>query len=352
MIKTRKANLIKNRKANLIMGGQWGSEGKGKLAGWIYENYHKISMAITDFTPNAGHTFVDGGFVRVSKVIPIGAMFSSVETVIIGPHSVFDIDRFFEEMDEFGVGIGNQRIFIHPMAQVLTSENKYQEKGSLRSISSTMQGSAAAQIEKIMRNPNNISLAKDCPKLGEYIADTHVVVQNALSKGRTALIETAQGYDLGLNHGYMWPYVTGRDCMLGRWLDNAGVHPRQLGSVITALRTYPIRVGSLPNSTSGPCHSDQKEISWDTISESIGVKTIEYTTVTKRIRRVFTWSDEQVSKMCRMIKPDYAFLNYINYVPVAAQRKVIDETAKELNEYDCKLALVGTGADLSDMVVL
>ena len=344
--------MIKTGKANLIMGGQWGSEGKGKLAGWIYENYPKISMAIADFTPNAGHTFVSGSFTYVSKVIPIGAIFGSVETVVIGPHSVFDIDKFLYEMDEFGVGFGNQHVFIHPMAQVLTLENKYQEKNSLRSISSTMQGSAAAQIDKIMRNPNNISLAKDHPKLKEFVADTHVVVQNALSHGRTALIETAQGYDLGLNHGHTWPYVTGRDCMLGRWLDSAGVHPRQLGSVITALRTYPIRVGSLPDSTSGPCYDDQKEISWDTISDSIGVKTIEYTTVTKRIRRVFTWSDEQVSKMCRMIKPDYAFLNYINYVPVAAQRKVIDETAKELNEYDCKLALVGTGADLSDMMVL
>ena len=345
--------MVEKGKANLIMGGQWGSEGKGKLAGWIYENHPEISMAIADFTPNAGHTFVNGNYVYVSKVIPIGAIFGrSVETVIIGPHSVFDLDRFFEEMDKFGAGLGDQLIFIHPMAQVLTSNDVHNEEGHFRPISSTMQGSAAAQISKIMRDPGNISLAKDHPKLKEFIVDTHIVVQNALSKGRTALIETAQGYDLGLNHGHTWPYVTGRDCMLGRWLDNAGVHPRQLGSVITALRTYPIRVGNLPGSTSGPCHSDQKEISWGTISESIGVKTIEYTTVTKRIRRVFTWSDEQVSKMCRMIKPDYAFLNYINYVPVAAQRKVIDETAKELNEYDCKLALVGTGADLSDMVVL
>ena len=78
----------------------------------------------------------------------------------------------------------------------------------------------------------NYNFAKDNSYLKSFTCwDTHKSIQQYFKlDNRTALIETGQGFDLGLNHGYIWPYVTGRDCMIGRWLDSAGVHPRQLGS--------------------------------------------------------------------------------------------------------------------------
>jgi len=342
--------MIKKGKANCIIGGQWGSCGKGKLAGWLYPNYPEISIAVSDFTPNAGHTFVeDDGRSYVSKILPMGLLFETVRTVIIGPHAVFSEDRLFEELSVFTRTNPCADVFIHPLASVLTAKNVADENRQLRHIASTMQGSAAAAVAKIMRDPNITNFAKNSRRLRCMVVDTHELMQERLGKGETALIETGQGFDLGLNNGWEWPYVTGRDTMLGRTLDSAGVHPNQLGSVIVALRTYPIRVGCISGGSSGGCHHDQAELSWEAISKELGYTVSEYTTVTKRLRRVFTWSDEQVVRMLRLIKPDYAFLNYVNYWPKEKVEERLALVRNLLSEHDCTLSLLGFGAKQGEM---
>lgn len=341
--------MIKEGKANVIIGGQWGSEGKGKLAGWLYHNHPEIDVAVSDFTPNTGHTYVAAnGKAFVSKILPIGAAFRTVKLVIIGPHAVIDVDRFLKEHRDFEC---KTTIAIHPLTSVLQPGDVKDEVGALSHIASTMQGSASAQLLKVMRNPERCSFAKDHPLLSHMVADTHALIQDRLSKGSTVLIETGQGFDLGLNHGHEWPYVTGRDCMVGRSLDSAGVSPKQIGSIIAALRTYPIRVGNTPDGHSGPCHSDQREISWQELSEKIGRQVREITTVTKRVRRVFTWSNEQVERMCMTIQPDFAFLNFVNYLTEGEVDTVLEDIVTLLNNRDCYccLALLGTGAGLDDM---
>ncbi|MCK5606680.1 adenylosuccinate synthetase [Candidatus Pacearchaeota archaeon] len=348
--------LIQIGKANILIGGQWGSEGKGKLAGWLYRKFPEISVVASDFTPNAGHTYVDDvGKAYVSKVIPLGLLFPTVKVILIGPHSVFDLERFNEEEQSLRRIGSNATIFIHPMASVLTIGNVAAEARGLRHIASTLQGSAEAAIGKIRRNPsdtNSVRLAKDEPTLRHMIRDTQELMQTHLDLGDTVLIETAQGYDLGLNHGHTWPYVTGRDVMLGRIMDSAGVHPSQLGSVIAALRTFPIRVGDLPEGTSGKCHGDQVELTWEAISNGIGRETIEYTTVTKRVRRVFTWSDKQVQRMCSFIKPDHAFLNYVNYLPEETMTAEVKRISTLLRRERCELSLLGTGTKNCEMTTV
>jgi adenylosuccinate synthase len=346
--------MIQKGKANIIIGGQWGSEGKGKLAGWLYHKYPEISIAVSDFTPNTGHTYVDeNGKAFVSKIIPIGMAFESVKTIIIGPHAVFSINRFHEELQMFrNAGGRNTKVLIHPMASVLTAKNIADEARTLNAIASTMQGSAAAQIAKIMRNPKLCHFAKDDTYLRSMITDTHCNLQYQLRAGATVLIETGQGFDLGLNHGHEWPYVTGRDCMIGRWLDSAGVHPKQLGSITVALRTYPIRVGNTEGGYSGPWHVDQNEMSWESLSSYIGRDVKEYTTVTKRVRRLFTWSDSQVRRMCLMIKPDYAFLNFVNYLRGDEVDQTTGRIGHLLRDYGCQMRLLGTGAGLNGMTDL
>lgn len=343
--------MIQKGKANLILGGQWGSEGKGKLAGYLYNKYPMINIAISDFTPNTGHTYVDGsGKTFISKIIPVGMAFESVELVIIGPHAVFSIERFQEELEMFrNAGGRDTEIWIHPMASVVTARDVADEARTLNFIASTMQGSVAAQISKMMRCPKMCSFAKDSTYLAPMIKDTQAVVQTCLGQGRTALIETGQGFDLGLNYGFLWPHVTGRDCTLGRWLDSAGVHPKQLGSIIVALRTYPIRVGNTEGGWSGPCHCDQQEMTWEELSSHIGRDVKEYTTVTKRVRRLFSWSDNQIKTMCSMIKPDYAFLNFVNYLRDDDRDAIIEEDGHFLARLNCNLKLLGTGAGLNEM---
>lgn len=345
--------MINEGKVNIIMGGQWGSEGKGKLAGYLYHHHPEIDVAVCGFTPNAGHTFVDQkGKAHVSKVLPIGMLFESVKTVLIGPHAVFDVDRLLEEIQTFSHSGENATILIHPLACTLTAKNVADEAHQLNHIASTMQGSASAQVNKIMRDPSKCTFAKDNDRIKHMVDDTHTILQELLDAGSTVLIETAQGFDLGLNHGWKYPYVTGRDCLIGRDFDNAGANPKQLGSIIVALRTYPIRVGNTVGGFSGPHHDDQEEITWENLSKHIGRDVIERTTVTKRVRRVFTWSNLQVGRMCKMIQPDYAFLNFVNYFTEDEFDEQIKGIDSFLDAHDCKLKLLGHGAGLDEMEVL
>lgn len=82
---------------------------------------------------------------------------------------------------------------------------------------------------------------------------------------------------------------------------------------MVVLRTFPIRVGHIVENgqtlgESGGCYADQKETSW----EELGVEA-EITTVTKRIRRVFTFSKQQIVDTFTLCRPDVVFLSFCNY---------------------------------------
>lgn len=343
---------IDTGKLNVIMDGQWGSTGKGKLAGWLYHRFPEIDTAVCDFSPNAGHTYVDDkGRKYVSKILPIGTLFERVRMVLIGPHAVFSEDRLQQELNEFRYKGNNATVVIHPLASVLTTKDIADEARTLYHIASTMQGGCSAAIKKMMRNTKNCSFAKDHRLFGHMIGDTHSILQGRLIDGHTALAETAQGFDLGLNNGWEWPYVTSRDCMVGRVLDNAGVSPKWLGKTIASLRTYPIRVGNIQDGYSGPWYPDQEETSWDTISKYLGRDVIEITTVTKRVRRVFTWSGMQVERFCRACSPDWAFLNFVNYIKKCDLDVVLNTMHKDTLRMGCPIQLWGTGAKLHDVAI-
>lgn len=356
--------LIQEGKVNVVMDGQWGSTGKGKLYGWLYHHFPSIKVAVCDFTPNAGHTFIDsGGTNYVSKILPIGTLFESVELAIIGPHAVFDPERLEKELLQFRHRGKNATVAIHPLAMILVTRDIADEARTMSHIASTMQGGCAAQIKKMMRNPKNCEFAKDHPKIKHMVTDTHALLQDRLRRGQTALIETAQGFDLGLSNGWEWPFVTSRDCMVGRVLDNAGVSPKRLGSIIASLRTYPIRVGNIGEASvsvsvsanssvdgySGPWYPDQHEITWEWLSERIGRKVCEMTTVTKRVRRVFTWSNQQIDRFCAAVEPDFAFINFVNYYNRPELIDLLWDIHIKLKENQCEPRLWGTGAGLSDM---
>jgi hypothetical protein len=134
-------------------------------------------------------------------------------------------------------------------------------------------------------------------------------------------------------------------------MDNAGCPVKSVGNIIACLRTLPIRVGSTEN-TSGPYYDDQTELDWKAVSEMCGYDVEEKTTVTQRVRRVFTFSEAQTRKFCEYVRPDYAFLNFVNYYSDPAEEiKAVSNVANILDEYDCDLTLLGTGAELDAMTV-
>src|SRR5262249_52923969 len=112
-------------------------------------------------------------------------------------------------------------------------------------------------------------------------------------------IEGTQGFGLSLLHGPAYPFVTARDTTAAGFAAEVGISPRDVSAVIMVLRTFPIRVGG----PSGPFSS--AEISWDDIRKDSGAPEVwpEYTSVTKRLRRVARFDRRQLKLACQYNRP-------------------------------------------------
>jgi hypothetical protein len=107
-------------------------------------------------------------------------------------------------------------------------------------------------------------------------------------------------------------------------------------TVIGTCRVHPIRVGNTPDGYSGDWYPDQEEITW----EEIGIEA-ELTTVTKRPRRIASWSWHQIVDALNDCDPDEIFLNFCNY----DQEEAIS-IASKIPE----IAYMGYGAKRCDIV--
>ena len=299
-------------KADLIIDLQFGSTGKGLIAGYLGVT-RDYDMVINANMPNAGHTFIDDkGQVMVHKVLPNGLVGKTVKDVMIGPASVFSLNQLVKELialKEFGYD--HFELHIHESAVVLTDEHREAEQcEGLNAIGSTKQGSATAIIQKMMRDPKHNPTAKNVLRgvWRNYLISNAKYMEKVYNAKRI-LLEGAQGYSLGMNAGF-YPYCTSRDCTPARFMSDMGIPLKYLCRVIGTARMHPIRVGSPEGGYSGDCYLDQKELSW----EELGVKA-EKTTVTQRVRRVFSWSQIQMREALLACQPDEVFLNFCNYAP-------------------------------------
>jgi adenylosuccinate synthase len=306
------------RKVDLIIDLQYGSTGKGLLAGYLSatENY---DVVVNANMPNAGHTYIDvQGNKMIHKVLPSGIVSAYCKYVLLGPGSVFDIEQLameLEQCDKFGYR--DFIVMIHPNAVVLTDHHRNAE-AHMDGIGSTKQGSAAAMVEKIMRNssPGKSPLAEQYRDVvygstdGRATVVTHDLYRMILRQANKVLAEGAQGYSLGVNQ-HFWPYCTSRECTPARFLSDMMIPLPYLNAVYGTMRVHPIRVGG----SSGPCYSDQMELKW----EHIGQKP-ELTTVTKKQRRVFSFSYKQIDDAIWECNPHHIFLNFVNYDEEAADK--------------------------------
>lgn len=300
-----------NRKCDMIVDLQFGSTGKGLIAGYLAEK-HGYEAVITCNMPNAGHTYIDSkGNKFIHKVLPNGIVSPNLKYIMIGPGAIFDVDRLEQELTDAEALLGvdlRSKLLIHPAAVVLKPEHKEFEQTSFSKISSTMQGSAAAMWHKIQRDTRDSPLAIYEGSISQYIA-TDEQWMTTLIGANSILAEGSQGHSLGINSQF-YPYCTSRDCTPARFLSDMAIPHGMLRKVIGTARTYPIRVGNTKDGYSGDHFPDQKELTWEELGQ-----TPELTTVTQRVRRVFTFSMQQIIEACFYCCPDEIFLNFVNYLP-------------------------------------
>ena len=293
----------------VVAGAQFGSEAKGH----VVDQLTRPKVAGTNVVvvrvagPNAGHTVYgmcpsdcqpDDSHMSGSnwighpwrlRSVPVGAVSNPEADLVIAAGSEIDYDVLMSEvvaLDRAGYR-ASRRLLIDDQATMLEPkhiqrevDDKIQER-----LGSTAKGIGAARADRIWRYARtwgeHVGMT---PGVGNA-TDTAEFMRHRLTQGATVVIEGTQGYGLGLHAGF-YPQCTSSDCRAVDFLAMAGLSPwspevEEFG-VWLAARVRPIRVAG----NSGPMKG---ETSW----AELGLPE-EFTTVTKKVRRVGRWDGDLV----------------------------------------------------------
>jgi adenylosuccinate synthase len=338
------------KKMDVLVDLQFGSTGKGLLAGYLgVENGYDAVVSCN--MPNAGHSAYspDTDQLFVHKVLPSAIFGDTLKIIGVGPGAVFSLEQLTKEWRAVCDYRNDLTLFIHEAAGILLPEHKEREQLSLSRISSTMQGSAEALIDKIRRKPGAIAkhhAAEIRAALGEAGAIS-VVSQadwlHVMQRRHDILLEGSQGYSLGLSSGF-YPYCTSRECTPARVIADCSMPAGWLRNVYGSARVHPIRVGNTSDGYSGDWYPDQVETSF----AALGVPE-ELTTVTKRVRRIATFSAIQIREAMMMSMPAAVFLNFAQYDEMATEKAVVEIDAVS-DELGCSgVTFLGWGPRASDI---
>lgn len=279
------------RKLDVIIGGQYGSEGKGNVCARLAKDYDCL---VRIGGPNAGHRVADPNYKYVQ--LPSGSMSNPEAQIVIAAGSTLWLPQLMLEMLDHK--LTPERLTIDPQAMVIDDEDRRIEKsdeaGGLNRIATTAQGVGAASARKILNRGDplfgpHVRLARDVEQLRKFVRPARDVIEQMLMAGRSVLLEGTQGTELSIHHG-RYPHVTSRETSSSGCLSDAGVSFGVVRDVIMVVRTYPIRVG-------GPSGAMGREIDFETIHERSRVPLDELDktergTVSGRKRRIgeFDWA--------------------------------------------------------------
>jgi len=306
------------RCVDVVVGGQFGSEGKGNIAAYLSKEY---DVLVRVGGPNAGHTVASPSGEFTYHQLPSGAKDCDAE-LLLGPGMTIDVSKLLKEVEQ--AGINESRLFIDPDAMIISSEDIEQENELRDSISSTASGSGAAAARRIMGRAGNTKLAKDIPELEPFVGErktsrgsTMRRLEAAFASGKSVLLEGTQGSGLSLYHG-PYPHVTSRDTNVAGCLAEAGISPARLRRVILVTRTTPIRVAN-PESEERSSGTLKYETTFDAIAKKAGlnagqVKKAEKTSTTRRDRRVGHFDWELFRKSCKLNAPTDIALTFADYI--------------------------------------
>ena len=308
----------------VVVGTQFGDEGKGKIVDVLAE----ASDLVVRFNggANAGHTVQVGGEQFAFRLLPSGIIRPKVLNVI-GNGVAVDPGQLLEEIDALrarGHGVQNLRVsdrahIVMPWHKTL-DELEERAKGAGMAAGTTKRGIGPVFEDKVGRWGirvtdllDDIVLRKKLDaiypvkqkvsrafggtdtfsldavynryrgygdRLREFVADTSVVVHDAIRGGKSVLFEGAQGTLLCVDHG-VYPYGTSSACVAGAATVGVGIGPSAIDRVVGVAKAFTSRVGEgpFPTEVDDPVASHFRERGGG-----------EYGTVTRRPRRV-GWID-------------------------------------------------------------
>jgi adenylosuccinate synthase len=343
------------RLVDVVVGGQFGSEGKGHIASYLSREY---DVLVRVGGPNAGHkVYLEEG-PYVHHQLPSGTLRNSAAKLVIAPGTVLNPDLLLKEVRECKVD--HERLSIDPQAMIITRKDQNAEVGLTKRISSTGQGVGVATARRILDRGKEVRLARDTKELLPFVRDTWEVLEQSYKRGARVLLEGTQGTGLSLYHG-IYPFVTSRDTTVGGCLSEAGISPSRVRKVIVVCRTYPIRVQNPEGGTSGPL---SQELTWEEMSRRSKIplpelKTSERTSTTNRERRIGEFDWALLRKTSALNGPtDIAltFTDYLDPINKEARRyeQLSEDTIRFIEEVErvsaAPVSLISTRFDFRSIV--
>jgi adenylosuccinate synthase len=307
---------------DVLVGGQYGSEGKGNIVGYIAPEYQ---LLVRVGGPNAGHQVYREPKPEVYHHLPSGTGRAPNAQLLLGAGAVLHPGGLIAEINEHNVGA--ERLAIDPHAMIIEDNDKTREIELLASIGSTAQGVGSASARKIMgrggRETPPVRLAKDVPELRPFVRETQEILEKAFVQEIPILLEGTQGTTLSIHHGD-YPHVTSRDTTVAGCLSDAGIAVIRVRRVVMVCRTYPIRVAdpAIDGATSGPVASP---VTYDELSRRSGIPKerllkIERTTTTHRQRRIAEFDWEQLRRSTVLNGPTDIALTFVDYLDIENQK--------------------------------
>jgi adenylosuccinate synthase len=297
-----------------VLGLQWGDEGKGKITHLLARDADMVVRF--NGGPNAGHTLIDRGVKFGTHLIPAGAFYRGVTSVLAGG-MVVDLELLAQEIAAVGDHLGETpRVLLAENAHLILPYHRALEEleGSGARFGTTRRGIAPAYCDKVahvgvragdLLEPERLRerialrldvLRKQWPdseevqgysadrladdllatgrSLREAICDVSPIVDEALKKGRRVLFEGAQGTLLDVDFG-TYPYVTSSSTTYAGIGPSLGIALAPIERRVGVAKAYLTRVGE------GPFPTELE----DPVGAGLRERGGEYGTTTGRPRR-------------------------------------------------------------------
>jgi adenylosuccinate synthase len=352
--------------ATVIVGAQWGDEGKGKIVDLLALDSDVVCRY--QGGPNAGHTIVRDGETFALHHVPSGIL--SGKLCVVGAGCVVDPELLVAELDGLEArGIPTQTVRVSGNAHLIMPWHVAIDSASERhlgrlQIGTTRRGIGPAYADKaarigirvqdildpkILRQKFETALAEKnvvlervhgvapleveqlaermethAARLRPYVADTSLLVDQALRERRRVLLEGAQGTLLDLDHG-TYPFVTSSSPIAGAAATGVGIGPTRIDRVLGVAKAYVTRVGE------GPFPTEIEGREQERVRELGG----EYGTTTGRERRC-GWLDlvglrfaVRVNGMTSLALTKIDVLSAFGELPVCTRYRLPDGTETE-----------------------
>jgi adenylosuccinate synthase len=341
----------------VVVGGQYGSEGKGKIAAFITQR-ERMDICIRCGGPNSGHSFVGpDGTTTLLRQIPTGFI-RPRSRLLIAAGALIDPKVLNSEIE--GLRIDPRRVGVDRNTMVIEDADRQNEERLLlrERLSSTLCGVGSAVARRALRGAD-VRLAKHAasqyPWLREMLTDVSGEANEALDDGKNVLVEGTQGFGLSLYHSAEYPKATSRDTTAAGFLSEVGLSPRLVTEIVVVFRTFPIRVAGDQAGTL------RNETTWEQIREDSGYpyEIEERTSVTNKVRRVARFDWELAEKAVMINRPTHLAINGLDYLNFANRGLTdSDSLSSEASDLVARLeanlstpvTFLGTGPSIREMI--